>query len=170
MHENIVKMQMLCNAWWFKIIQTKTHAKNFAKTSKILKNHKKFQKPQKMGQNIWNAWLMSKKSSYQRRKIDLEAEDFLGMRFGVRKKGFGRWKDTNYQERSRRNERNVTRTLYIEIPVSRWIERCRDLSRIKMREIAIEQLLRICLEVSKAKGSRWIEKLSSIQKVPRWIE
>ena len=69
-----------------------------------------------------------------------------------------------------RNERNVTQTLYIEIHVSRWIERCRELSRIKTCKLTVEELSRIYREVFIAKGSRWIEKLSSIQKVPRWIE
>ena len=69
-----------------------------------------------------------------------------------------------------RNERNVTQTLYIEIHVSQWIETCRELSRIKTCKLTVEELSRIYREVFIAKGSRWIEKLSSIQKVPRWIE
>ena len=31
-----------------------------------------------------------------------------------------------------------------------------------MRELAVEELSRICREVSTAKGAQWIEKLSSI--------
>ena len=46
----------------------------------------------------------------------------------------------------------------------------REVSRIKTREIAIEQLSRICRKVSTVKGARWVEKLSRIQKLPRWIE
>ena len=58
-------------------------------------------------------------------------------------------------------------TLFIEIPVSRWIERCRDLSRIKTREIAIEELSSNYREVSTANKVRWIEKLSSIYRAYR---
>ena len=84
------------------------------------------------------------------------------------KKGvFGRWKDANYRERSRRNKRNVVRTLYVEVLVSRQIERCRELSRIKTHELVVEELSRICWEVSTAKGSRWIEKPSSIYRASR---
>jgi len=43
-------------------------------------------------------------------------------------------------------------------------------SRFKTREIAIEELSRICREVSTAKGSWWIENLTSIQKVSWWIK
>ena len=54
---------------------------------------------------------------------------------------------------------------------SRSIERYREL---KTRVLFVEELSRICREVSTAKRSRWIkvaiEKLSSIQKVSRWIE
>ena len=46
------------------------------------------------------------------------------------------------RERSGRNEENIARTLFIGTPVSRWIQRYRDLSRIKTREIAIEDLSR----------------------------
>jgi len=61
-----------------------------------------------------------------------------------------------------RNEENIAQTLFIGTPISQWIECYQDLSRIKTRETAIEQLLRICREVSTAKRAWWIEKLSSI--------
>ena len=50
MHENIITMQMWCNAWSFKQHFDKTHPKNWAKTSLILENLKTFQKSQKLGQ------------------------------------------------------------------------------------------------------------------------
>ena len=38
------------------------------KLHQFWKTPKKFQKPKKLGPKIWNAWLMSEKASYQRRK------------------------------------------------------------------------------------------------------
>ena len=44
----------------------------------------------------------------------------------------------------RENEKRIVLTLFIEISVSRWIERCRELSRFKMArrsyQAAIEEL------------------------------
>ena len=74
-------------------------------------------------------------------------------------------------ERSKRMRENRVETyIYIENHKAQWIERCRELSRFKTRETAIEKLSRICREVSTAKKAWWIEELSSIQKLPRWIE
>ena len=89
------------------------------------------------------------------------------MKFGVRERCLGRGRDIFCRERSRRNEENIARTLYIENPVSRWIKMCQDLSRVKTQEIAIEQLSRNCREVSTTKWPRWIEKLLSIYQIYR---
>ena len=170
MHENIVKMQVLCNRWWFKIIQTKTHPKNFAKTSTILKKSQKFSKTSKVRSKDMKCMINERENIILEKKNDLKAEDLLGMRFRVKERWLGRRGDVFCRERSRRNEENIAQTLFIGTPVSRWIERYWDLLRLKTREIAIKQLSRICWEVSTTKGAWWIEKLSSIQKVPRWIE
>ena len=53
MHENIVLMQIRCNAWSFSDQIFKTHPKNFAKISSIWKVPNIFQKPQILGQKIW---------------------------------------------------------------------------------------------------------------------
>ena len=53
------------------------------------------------------------------------------------------------------DEEKNAQTLYIEIPVSQWIKRCQELSRIKKARNSYR-------EVSIAKGARWIEKLLSI--------
>ena len=68
------------------------------------------------------------------------------------------------QERSGRNERKSRWRVYIEIHKARWIERCRVL---KTRVLSVRELSRICREVSIAKGSRWIEKLSRIYQASR---
>ena len=74
----------------------------------------------------------------------------------------------------RENEKRIALTLFIEISVSRWIERCRELSRFKMARrsyrVAIKELSKgvhsnVTLMVREA-----IENLSSIQELPRWIE
>ena len=74
----------------------------------------------------------------------------------------------------RENEKRIALTLFIEILVSRWIKRCRELSRFKMARrsyrAAIEELSigvhnNVTLMVREA-----IENLSSIQELPRWIE
>ena len=43
----------------------------------------------------------------------------------------------------------------------------REVSSFKTREIAIEELLRICREVSTANKLRWIEKLSNSYRASR---
>ena len=42
------------------------------------------------------------------------------------------------------NEKEFALTLYIEIHNSREIERCREVSKFKTRESAVEELSRIC--------------------------
>ena len=149
-------------------------------TQKFCDKPNNFEKPQIFNTNpevrskTWNAWWMSEKETKQKQKMRTKTEKHLGWRFGVRERGFGRWRDWKYQERSRWKEKTITQILYIEKHNSRQIERCRGVSRIKKREKAVEELSRIYQEVSTAKGSRWIkvaiEKLSNIQKVSRWIE
>ena len=56
----------------------KTLPKIFAKTSLILKNLKIFQKPQKLGQKRWNAWLNERNRIIPHEENDLEAEDWVG--------------------------------------------------------------------------------------------
>ena len=63
--------------------------------------------------------------------------------------------------------RKFTWTLYKEKHKARWIERFWEVSSFKMCELSVEELSRICREVSTAKGARWIEKLSSIYQVSR---
>ena len=110
---------------------------------------------------------VKERRSYQKKKDQFRLKP-LGMKFGVRERWLGRGRDVFCQERLGRNEENIAQTLFIGIPVSRWIDRYQDLSRIKTREIAIEELLRICREVSIAKGARWIEKVSSIYQLFGW--
>ena len=136
---------------------------------KIAQKLQNFEKPQilskksqKLGQKTWNTWQNERKRIIPEEEINLETKDWVGKWFGVRERCLGRWEVWKDRERSRRNERNVVRTLFIEILDSWWIKRCQELSRIKMREIAIEELLRSYREVSTTYNLRWIEKLSSI--------
>ena len=57
--------------------------KNFEKSQKVSKTPKDRSKDMKCMINERENIILEKKN-------DLEAKDFLGMRFGVRKKGFGR--------------------------------------------------------------------------------
>ena len=81
-----------------------------------------------------------------------------------REMSLGRRGDKICRERSGRNERKSRWSIYIENHKARWIERYQAL---KMREIAIKELSRICRGVSTAKGPRWIEKLLSIYRASK---
>jgi len=52
-----------------KSFKQKPIPKLLPKPQQFWKKTQNFQKPQKLGQEIWNAWLMSEKASYQRRKM-----------------------------------------------------------------------------------------------------
>ena len=139
-------------------------------SQKFCKSHIKLEKPQifqqtpKVRSQKMKCMIKEWERIIPEKGSDLETEERVGKRFGVRERCLGRGREVFCRERLRRNERNAAWTLYIENPVSRWIKRCRELSRIKKREIAIEQLSRSYRKVSTAKGTRWIEKLSSIYK------
>ena len=105
-----------------------------------------------------------KKNHTRERKWSWDRRESGEVIWSERERCLGRWEVRKDWERSRRN---VARTLFIEILVSRWIKRCRELSRIKTREIAIKELLRCYREVSTANKLRWIEKLSSIYQASR---
>ena len=112
-----------------KSFKQKTHTKNFAKTLLNLKNPKIFNNPQKLGHKRWNAQEMSEKESYQRKQVILRLKR-VEKWFGVRRRCLERWEVRKDRERSGRNERKFVWTLYIKISVSRWIERCWELSRV----------------------------------------
>ena len=97
---------------------------NFEKPKSLSKIPKVRSKDMKCMINEWESIIPEKNN-------DLEVEDHLGKRFGVRERCLGRWEVWRDQERSRRNKRNVAQTLFIEILVSRWIERCRELKSEK---------------------------------------
>ena len=98
----------------------------------------------------------------------------MGKRFGVIEKSLGRWGDKHCGEKSGRNEEKIMQTLYIEIPIYRWIEKCRKLSKIKkVRNSYREGIKQLSKGVHSKRGSinrEAIEHLSSIQKLPQWIE
>ena len=80
----------------------------------------------------------------------------------MREKCLGRGRDVFCRERSGRNERNVAQTLYIEILVSRWMERCQKLSRIKKQEIAIEELSRVVYNKRDSMDREAVKQLSRL--------
>ena len=60
---------------------------------------------------------------------------------------FGKVRKQKGSKEIEKNETEIALTLYIEIPVSRWIEWCREQSRIKMAKMSylatIETLSRV---------------------------
>ena len=80
---------------------------------------------------------------------------------------FGKVRRQKGSKEIEKNEVEIALTLYIEIHNSRYIERCREVSRFKTRESAVEELFRICWKVSTAKRSQWIKKLSRIYQASR---
>ena len=124
---------------WFK---QKPIPKILQKPQQFFKKSQKYSKPPKVRSKDMKCMINEWENIIPEKKNDLEAEDLLGMRFGVRERWLGRWGDVFCWERSRRKGENITHTLFIGTPVSRWIERYRYLSRIKTREMAIEDLSR----------------------------
>ena len=91
MHETLLKCKCDAMDELFNIIWTKPIPKILQKTSLILKNPKIFQKPQKLGQKRWNAWLNERNRIIPEEENDLEAKDWVGKRFRVREGCLGRW-------------------------------------------------------------------------------
>ena len=77
-------------------------SQNFSKTSLILKNPKFFNKPQKLGHKRWNALRNEWERVLLEKRNDLEIEEHLGKRFGVKERCFGRWEVRKYRERLRK--------------------------------------------------------------------
>ena len=127
-------------------------SQKFHKNSTNFENPKKILKTQNLYLNALNAWRMRDKEHTRRKKNDLEAEKLLGREFEVRKKGFGRWKDTKVSREIEKSEIWIVWILFIDSYNSRLIERCRALK--VRREIAIEQLSRGVYRKMKLDGSR----------------
>ena len=88
----------------------------------------------------------------------------LGNEVWSEREVFGKVRSQKGLREIKKNEMEIVLTLYIENPVSRWIKRCWELSRIK---ICQNELLRSYREVSTTKWPRWIEKLLSIYQIYR---
>ena len=127
-------------------------------------NFEKHQKHQNLDLNVWNAWRMSEREIVPSDLRQEKAKNHVGLR---EKRVFGRWKDRFYRERSGRSEEKSCKSFIYKNHKAQQIERCREVSRFKTHEKAIEGLSRICREVSTAKGCRWIEKLLRIYRVSR---
>ena len=54
----------------------------------------------------------------------------------------------------RENEKRIVLTLFIEISVSRWIERCRELSRFKMARRSYQAAIERCPQQCDLDGLR----------------
>ena len=111
-------MKHCYNAHVMQCIKFKDHfnrnlCQNFNKNSKVLKNLKQFQKPQKLGQRSWKCMIKMKKVSYQIWNRDLETKNEVrklkSLSFGWLREG----EKYVYRERSRRNETKIARILFI---------------------------------------------------------
>ena len=145
---------------------SKTQPKNLAKTSSILKKPKNFTKTQNLGKKEWNAWYKREIRSYQMKKTWFW-QKIKWRSDKVEFEEFGWERSENLSREIVENEIIFALTLYIENHKAWWIERCRNVSSFKTRELTIKELSRICREVSTAKGARWIKKLSSIYQASR---
>ena len=122
-HSNKVNTHLKCmkhryNAHVMQCMKFKDHfnknpSQNFNKNSKVLKNLKQFQNPQKLGQRSWKCMIKMKKVSYQMRNKDLETEKEVrkmkSLSFGWLREG----EKSVYREGSRRIETEIARILFI---------------------------------------------------------
>ena len=83
---------------------------------------------------------------------------------------FGKVRSQKGSREIEKNEMEITLTHYVEIPVSRWIKRCRELLRIKMARMSYQETIKKLSRGDHSKvtsrDQEAIEHLSSIQKLP----
>ena len=106
------------------------------------------------------------KDPYQRRKA-----------WSRPKSKWGRWKgwvrsvwERNERvsiERDRWEMKKIALTLYIDKYTARWIDRCREVSRIKNSQMELSRGVHSKVTLMDREA---IKHLLSIQKLPRWIE
>ena len=159
MHEHIVKMQMWCNAWTFRIIYTKPIPKISPKLHQFRKTPKKFQKPKNRGL-MHEEWRI--KDPYQRRKAWSRLKSKWGRWRGRVRSVWERNKRVSV-ERDRWEMKKIALMLYIEKHEARWIKRYWEVSSFKFSpDKAIKELSRGVH--SKVTSMDWeaIEHLSSI--------
>ena len=148
----------------------KIQPKNFAKASLILKNSKIFQKPQKLGQKRWNAWLNERNRIIPEEENDLEAKDWVGKRFRVREGCLGRWGVRKNRKSSRKMRDKLRWSFILKSTIlngSRDIERYREVSRFKFRQI---ELSRGVYSKVTSMDQEAIQQLSRRQKLSWWIK
>ena len=85
MHEHIVKMQMWCNAWTFRIIYTKHIPKISQKLHQFWKTPKFFKKTQNLDLNVRNAWRMRDSEIIPSDLRQEKDENHVGWRFWERR-------------------------------------------------------------------------------------
>ena len=72
----------------------------------------------------------------------------------MRKEGLRESGESFYREKLEKMRKRITLTLFIEISVSRWIERCQKLSRIKIFIISYRGANERCQQQGYLDGSR----------------
>ena len=72
----------------------------------------------------------------------------------MRKEGLGESGESFYREKLEKMRKRITLTLFIEISVSRWIERCRELLRFKMARRSYRGAIERCPQQCDLDGLR----------------
>ena len=148
MHEHIVKMQIWCNAWTFRIINTKPIPKISQNLHQFWKTPKIFKKTQNLDLNAWNAWRMRDREIIPNDLRQENAKNHMGRRFWERRGCLG-GEETNSVERDQGEMKRKSRRSFIYKNHKAWqMEMCQEVLRFKMCEKAVEELSRICREVS----------------------
>ena len=107
-------------------------------TSLNLKNPKFFNNPQKLGHKRWNAWERSEKESYLRKEVILRSKREWGSDLEWERGVWEGEKSKRIERDQEKWEKNHADPIYRNLSFSMdW-----ELSRIKKREIAIEELSR----------------------------
>ena len=98
----------------FKVHLNKNPSQNFNKNSKVLKNLKQFQKPQKLGQRSCKCMIKREKESYQMKNKDLETKNEVRKMKSLSFRCLGVREERSYQERSKENGSEIARHEFIE--------------------------------------------------------
>ena len=112
---------------------------------------------------MMNEW----KRDISEEENDLWDRKKLGLEVWSVRERFGKMRRRKLSREIEEKWRKFMWTLYKEKHKAWWIERCQEVSSFKTCELSIEELSRICREVSTAKGAWWIEKLSGIYRASR---
>ena len=151
------------------------HLRSFKQnpTQKFHRNFINFEKPQKFSKTPKVRSKEMKDMINVRGKVileeenTLEAEDWVGKMKSVIEKCLGEGETLICWERLDKMREKKSHWAIYRKHEAQWIKRYLEVSSFNFHQM---ELSRSYQEVSIAKWPRWIEKLSSIQKLSQWIE